>query len=171
MKRKILFLLASASLVLASSLKIENAYVRATAPNLINSAAFMEIKNTSNKDISLISAESKVSNVVELHTHEMEGGVMKMYQVPKIDIKANSTTVLKPGGFHVMLIDLKTKPLKENTNVELILNFSNKEQIKVIAPVKKVMSGMKMHKHMKEKKMTKHSCGEGKCGENAKCGS
>ncbi len=146
-KKLVLFFCFSVTVLFASSLKVEDAYVRATPPNLPNSAAFMKIVNSSDEDISLVSAKSDASNIVELHTHDMKNGVMKMYQVKEIEVKANSTTVLKPGGFHVMLIDLKTRPLKENMNVEVVLTFSNGQNIKVFAPVKKVMAGMMMKNH------------------------
>ncbi len=146
--KKLLFTLSFASsLLLAQSIKVEDAYTRATPPHVKNSAAFMKLKNNSDKDISLLSASSDVSNITELHTHGKKDGVMKMYQVPKIDIKAKSSTILKPGGFHIMLIGLKNKSLKEGQKANLVLNFSNGEKIKVIAPVKKVMAGMHMKKH------------------------
>ena len=147
MKSKILLLLATVSLAFASSIEVEHAYVRATPPSLPNSAAFMKIENETNSDVSLVSASSNISKVVELHTHGKKDGVMKMYQVPKIDIKANSKTILKPGGYHVMFIGLHNKPLKPGQKVTFTLNFSNGETIKVVAPVKKVMSGMKMMHH------------------------
>lgn len=140
-KLALAFLLLGASLF-ASSIKVENAYVRATPPNLPNSAAFMELKNKTNQDIALTWAKSNVSSVAELHTHDMKDGVMMMYQVPKIDIKANSTTVLQPGGFHVMLIDLMQKPLKPNDEITLTLGFSNGEEQTITVPVKTVMGGM-----------------------------
>lgn len=136
----------------ANSINIDDAYARATPPNLPNSAIFMDIKNSSDKDVSLVEAKSSISNVVELHTHSMKDGVMSMHQVPKIDVKANSTTHLKPGGFHVMLIGLKQKPLKEGQKVDVSLSFSNGEKIDLNVPVKKVMSGMKHH-NMKHHKM------------------
>ncbi|MGM0519150.1 MAG: copper chaperone PCu(A)C [Campylobacterota bacterium] len=147
LKKSILLFGILSSVIFASTLKVEDAYVRATPPNLPNSAAFMEITNTSSQDVALVSAKSNASNIVELHTHDMKDGVMKMYQVPKIDIKPNSTTVLKPGGFHVMLIDLKNKPLKEGMKIDVQLTFSNGETIDIKAPVKKVMAGMMMKNH------------------------
>ncbi len=135
------FLLLTASLF-ASNIKVENAYARATPPNLPNSAAFMELKNETNQDIALTWAKSNVSAVAELHTHDMKDGVMMMYQVPKIDIKANSTTALQPGGFHVMLIGLTQKPLKPNDEISLTLGFSNGEEQTITVPVKTVMGGM-----------------------------
>jgi copper(I)-binding protein len=142
MKKLLLTSLLLVSSLFASSIKVENSYARATPPNLPNSAAFMELKNETKKDISLIWVKSSSSNVAELHTHEMKDGAMQMYQVPKIDIKANSTTSLQPGGFHIMLIDLKNKPLQPNTQIELTLGFSNGEEQTITVPVKTVMNGM-----------------------------
>lgn len=164
--KSLILLLATAATTYASSISVENSYVRATPPSLPNSAAFMDIKNSSNENISLVSATSSISKVVELHTHDMKDGMMKMYQVEKIDIKANSTTVLKPGGFHVMLIGLNKKPLKEKESVEITLNFSNNQSVKIQAPVKKVMSGMMMKNHGMKKDKPAMSCGSGKCGSN-----
>lgn len=148
MKKLILMGLLGVSTIFANNIKVENSYVRATPPNLPNSAAFMTIKNDSNKAISLVKASSNISKVVELHTHDMKDGIMKMYQVPQIDIKKNAKVELKPGGFHIMFIGL-SKPLKEGNNIELTLEFSNGETKTITAPVKKVMSGMKHHgKHM-----------------------
>ena len=162
--KKIITLLVGLSLsLMASNIKIEDAYARATPPNLPNSAAFLSITNTSDKDIALIAASSSVANVAELHTHDMKDGAMRMYQVPKIDIKANSTTTLKPGGFHVMMIGLKQKPLKVGQNIDLELTFSNNEKVSLSIPVKSVMGGMKHG-------MKKGSCGQGKCGGNMKKG-
>ena len=142
MKKLTLCLLLLSASLFASSIKVENAYARATPPNLPNSAAFMELKNETSKDIELVWAKSSASKVVELHTHEMKNGVMTMYQVPKIDIKANSTTTLQPGGFHIMLIDLVAKPLQANTEIQLTLGFSNGEEQTITVPVKTVMNGM-----------------------------
>lgn len=175
MKLKTLgLLLATTTTIFASSLSVENAYVRATPPTLPNSAAFLTVKNTSDKNIAIISAKSDASNVAELHTHDMKNGVMSMYQVPQVDIKANSTVEFKPGGYHVMLLGLKQKPLKEGQNVNITLNLSNGENLKITVPVKKIMAGMMMKKHamkkhdMKNGDMKKEksamSCGAGKCG-------
>ncbi len=148
MKKLFLGILVSVISLVASDVEVKDAYARATPPGLPNSAAFMTLSNHSMSDISLVAVETAISNVAELHTHDMKDGVMKMYQVPKIDIKAHSNTVLKPGGFHVMLLGLKQKPLAVGQKVELTLIFSNDEKINVTLPVKTVMGGMKM-KHSK----------------------
>lgn len=160
MKKFLLLALLSVSTLFASNIEVKDTYVRATPPGLQNSAAFMTVENNTDKDIAIVSATSKVSKVVELHTHSMKDGVMKMYQVPKIDIAANSKTELRPGGFHVMLIGLH-KPLKVDEKVTLTLEFSNGETKTITAPIKTVMGGM-MKKEMKKGM----SCGSGKCGSN-----
>lgn len=147
----LMLMIGGLSLLFASDIEIENAYARATPPKLPNSAVFLSLKNSSNKDISLKSASSDVSKVVELHTHKMVDGAMKMYQIPKIDIPANGKTTLKPGGLHIMLIGLK-HALKVGNNVTVTLKFSNGETKTVTAPIKTVMSGMKHGNHMMHKK-------------------
>jgi copper(I)-binding protein len=84
--------------------------------------------------------------VVELHDVIKEGDVMKMRQVNTIDIPANGKTILKPGSLHVMLLDVKA-PMKEGDTINVELNFANGEVKVLTVPVKKVMSGIKHHKH------------------------
>jgi copper(I)-binding protein len=100
------------------------------------SAAYLVIKNSGGTADALIKAESDVADSVELHTMVMEGDVMKMSPVEKIDIPANGAAELKPGGFHVMLIGLR-HDLKEGEVVKLTLTFQNSGPIQVEAPVRK----------------------------------
>lgn len=141
----VLTLISSSSF--AASVDVVQPYIRAVPPGHPNSAAFMVLKNTSEQDRALVNAHSNVSKVVELHTHKKEGGMMRMRQVKKIDIKAGSETVLKPGGLHVMFIGLKQQ-LKAGDKVELQLEFDDGATIKLTVPVK-VVAGMRkkqMHK-------------------------
>ncbi|RBQ28154.1 copper chaperone PCu(A)C [Aliarcobacter vitoriensis] len=137
-----LFLLGNFAILSASSIEVKEPYVRATPPNMKNTASFMTLENKTDKNISLIKASSDVAKFVELHTHDMKNGVMSMYEVEKIDILANSNTVLQPSGFHIMFIDLN-KSLENGEKVDLTLEFSNGETQKVTAEVKNVMHGMK----------------------------
>lgn len=165
LKKISLFLILLTLSSFSANIEIKDAYARATPPGLPNSATFLTIVNNGSQDVSLISASSSIAKNVELHTHDMKDGVMKMYQVPKIDIKANSKTVLKPGGFHIMLIGLN-KALKVGEEVNFTLTFSNNEKISFTAPIKTVMGGMMKKKShdMKSGKMKSMSCGAGKCG-------
>jgi len=131
----------------AASVSVKHPYARAVPEGQPNSATFMVLKNNTDKDRALVNAKSNVSNFVELHTHRKEGGMMRMRRVKKIDIKANSKTVLKPGGLHVMFIGLK-HGLNQGDIVPLELFFDNNETVKLSVPVK-VVKGMKHKKQHK----------------------
>ncbi|QFY89017.1 copper chaperone PCu(A)C [Magnetovirga frankeli] len=137
-----LLLLASGGLLAESAIGIDNPYVRAVPPGTPNSAAFMTINNRGSADNALVGAASPASKVVELHTHVMEDGMMKMRQVQQIDLPAGKAAVLEPGGLHIMLIGLKGN-LKPGEQVDLTLKFADGAEQKLSAPVKSPM-GMKM---------------------------
>ena len=137
----ILFALIAPLAAAASTVDVHSPYVRAVPPGQANSAAFMALKNNSAKAVSLIRAQSSIAEVVELHTHTMDQGVMKMRQVSEITIPGNGTTRLQPGGLHIMLIGLK-KNLSEGEQVTVRLHFSNGSMAIVEMPVKAVMAGM-----------------------------
>lgn len=101
-----------------------------------NSAAYMVIRNTGSEPDKLIAASTDVAKTVELHTVVEEGGMMRMRQVEGgIEIPANGEVVLKPGGFHVMLIGL-TRDLNAGDKVQLTLTFEKAGQIPVTAEVR-----------------------------------
>lgn len=131
----------------ADHVAVQDPYVRLAPPNAPATGAFMVIKNQGDKDIKLVKAANPVSKVTELHTHLNEGGVMKMRPVPAIDIKAHGEAVLKPGGLHVMLIDLKV-PMKEGDVVPITLTFDDGSSKQVDARVVRPMAaGMPMSEH------------------------
>ena len=113
-------------------------YVRLAPPNAPATGAFMVIRNGGSKDVKVLKAANPVSKVTELHTHLNDGGVMKMRPVPAIDIKAGGEAVLKPGGLHVMMIDLQA-PMKEGDVLPITLTFedgsSKQVDAKVVRPV------------------------------------
>ncbi len=128
----------------ASSVSVTDPYVRAVAPGQKSSAAFMKIENASAADHAIVSADSATANIVELHTHVKEDGMMKMRQIESIAIPAGGKTELKPGGLHVMLIDLK-QALQEGETVSVTLVFEDGSRKDVRAPVRKIKT--KMHHH------------------------
>ena len=123
--------------VLASSLAVSSQYVRATPPHVKNSAAFFTITNNTNKNIKLIAVKSDIAEQVQIHNNLNEDGMMKMRQVESIILKANSSTSLQPGGYHIMFLGLKND-LTEEDNVDITLYFDNGDQIKMTAPVQKI---------------------------------
>jgi copper(I)-binding protein len=132
-----------ANLANAATFSVENAYIRATPPHTQNSAAFMLINNNSDKSLTLVAASSDIADRVELHSHIMSDGMMKMRQVESIVIEANDSVELRPGSFHVMFLGLKS-PLKEGNKVKLKLYFNNGDEMIIDAPIKKITMQKKM---------------------------
>ncbi len=113
---------------------IKDPWVRLMPPTSKVSAAYMEIENKGDSKDMLIWAKSSVSKITQLHKTINKNGVMKMVRVKYMLIKPKQTFVLKPGGYHIMLIDLK-HPLKKGEKVTLWLKFKYSGMKKVIAPV------------------------------------
>ena len=126
-----------------SRLKVEDAWVRGTVAQQKATGAFMRL--TAERELRLLSARSPVAGVVEIHEMAMEGDVMKMRQIPGLDLAAGRTMELKPGGYHVMLMDLKG-PLAKDTNVTITLKFKDSKgvvsQQEVKLPVKEMTYGL-----------------------------
>jgi len=150
----LVLLVLSHNLVAAGNdVNIIDPYVRSVPPGQTVSAAFLQLENKSSEVRTVINATSPVSKVVELHSHVHEDGMMKMRRVDSIAIPANGTTVLKPGGLHIMLIGLH-KPLKLEQKVSLTLEFKDGSSQTVEAPVRKIMMpGMMKGKGMMGKGM------------------
>ena len=119
------------------SIEIKNQWVRASNDGQDVSAAYMTI--VSNEDTSLIAIDSDVADVIEIHSMSMENGVMKMRMLDTLDLIAGKPTELSPGGFHLMLFDLK-KPLAAGKEAHFTLHFKNKagqeKTISVTSPIK-----------------------------------
>jgi len=104
------------------------------------SAAYMTIENTTDALDRLVAAASPVARVVELHTHIMEGGVMRMRPVTAIEVNPGEPAVLRPGGLHVMLIDL-TRPLRAGETIPLTLRFEKAGEVTIDVPVQPAGAG------------------------------
>ena len=116
---------------------VKDAWVRGTVEQQKASGAFMQI--TSAGGGKLLSVSSPVAGVVEVHEMAMEGTTMRMRPVASLELPAGRTVELKPGGYHVMLMDLKQQ-LKTGETVPLTLVVEGKdgkrETLEVKAPVK-----------------------------------
>lgn len=115
---------------------VKDAWVRATVAQQKATGAFMQLHSV--QDAKLISVRSSMAGVVEVHEMSMEGGVMKMRAVPSLALPAGQAVDLKPGGFHVMLMDLKGQ-VKDGDTVPVILVIEGKDgkrqslELKVLA--------------------------------------
>ena len=99
----------------------------------------MKIENLGTVD-QLIAASSPSAVEVQLHEMSMDGNIMKMRQIKEILVPAGSSTDLKPGGFHLMLIGIKS-PLKVGDSVPLKLKFAKAGEVDVRFSVKAIDSG------------------------------
>jgi hypothetical protein len=104
----------------AQPVEVKDAWIRGTVAGQKATGAFMDL--TSRSPARLVAAASPAAGVVEIHSMRMESGVMKMFAVDGIDLPANRTVKLAPGGYHVMLLDLK-RTLKAGERVPLRLTF------------------------------------------------
>jgi copper(I)-binding protein len=112
-----------------AQVKIEKPWARATAPGAQVGGGYMTIRNAGAAD-KLVSASSPVSAKVELHVHINDNGVMKMREVAGgYDIPAKGSFELKPGGAHLMFMNLKA-PLKEGDKVPVTLKFEKAGEVK-----------------------------------------
>ena len=117
----------------ADSVQVVDPYVRLAPPGARATAAFMTLKNTGAADAKLVKAESAAAKSVELHSHIDVNGVMEMRQVPDIDIRAKGETALKPGSFHIMMID--PAAMKEGDRIAITLRFADGSSKQIEAPV------------------------------------
>lgn len=115
-------LLSSMGAALAQGVEVQGAWARATVQGQKSSGAFMTL--SSKEGTRLVGVASPVAGVAEVHEMAMEGDVMKMRAVPGLDVPAGKPVELKPGGYHVMLMDLKL-PLQKDTTIPLTLTFKN----------------------------------------------
>ena len=131
-------LLASLLLALpaAAQVTVTDPWVRGTVSGQMATGAFMKL--TSARDAKLVEARSPVAGVVEIHEMALENNVMRMRAVPALPLPAGRTVELKPGGYHVMLMDLKQQ-MKEGEVVPVTLvveTAGKRETIEVKAPVR-----------------------------------
>ncbi len=148
---KTLIVLAATQLIfsataLAQSITVSDQTIRLMPPGQPVTAAFLTLTNNTDNAIAFTGAKSDVAAVVELHGHNNVNGVMKMYKVDEIEIPANGSAALAPGGFHIMLIDLP-EDLSEGDEVVIELSFSNGETLETVAPVERIMPNREKMEH------------------------
>ena len=142
--------MAFVSVAASAQTTVKDAWVRGTVAPQKATGAFMQI--TSAQGGKLVSAQSPVAGVTEVHEMAMDGNVMKMRAVPALELPAGKAVELKPGGYHVMLMDLK-QPLQDGESVPLTLVVEGKdgkrETLELRVPEKALSAAKPMadHKH------------------------
>jgi copper(I)-binding protein len=128
------------------SIAIDHAFARATPPGARSGAAFFVVENVGTTADRLVRAASPIAGAVELHQMATDGGVMRMRALPALEVRPGEKVELKPGGYHVMLLDLK-RPLKAGDTFVLTLTFENAGTVEVAVQVEAMgATGGMMHK-------------------------
>ena len=115
----------SSAAALAADVEVKGPWVRGTVSGQQATGAFMEI--TSKSGAVLVGAASPAAGITEIHEMKMDGGVMSMRAIPRLELPAGKPVQLGPGGYHVMLINLK-QPLKKGDSVPLTLQVEGKDK-------------------------------------------
>ncbi len=123
----------------AQAVQAKDAWVRPTIGTQRTTGAFMTL--TAGSDLKLVGASSPDARAVEVHEMAMEGDVMKMRAVPVLDLPLGKAVELKPGGYHLMLIDV-ARPLKVGTSVNVDLEVEDKSQKRSRISVQAIVRAM-----------------------------
>ena len=112
------------------AIPIKHPYAFATSPVQANGAVFFTAMGTGAAD-RLVEARSDVSERIELHTHEMDGDMMKMREVDGYDLLADGDVLtLEPMGHHIMLMGLKGQ-LEEGSSFPMVLRFEQAGELNI----------------------------------------
>ena len=103
-----------------AAVKVDGAWARATVQGQKASGAFMSL--TAKDATQLVGVSTPVAGVAEVHEMKMDGDIMRMRAAPALDLPAGKKVDLKSGGYHIMLMDLKT-PLAKDSSVPMTLLF------------------------------------------------
>lgn len=135
MKQAVLtvFFFAAFSVSATAEVVVKDAWVRATVPHQTATGAFMQI--TSPADAALVEVQSSAAGIIEIHEMKLVNNVMKMRAVEQVALPAGQPVELKPGGYHVMLMDLKA-PVKAGGTIPLTLVFEGKDKKRFTMEVK-----------------------------------
>lgn len=123
----------------AEAITVINPHIRELPPGQKVTAMYMTLQNNSSSNHELVKVEGDMSNMIELHTHTHENGVMKMGQVDSIPVPANSKTEAIPGSYHVMIMGLSKDP-KLGDKFDFKLSFKDGTTLPITAEVKKIQA-------------------------------
>ena len=123
----LLFAMVLTGGVQAQTVEVKNAWARATVQGQKATGAFMQI--TAPAATTLIGVSTPVAGVAEIHEMKMDGDVMRMRPLPKgLELPAGKAVQLKPGGYHLMLMDLKL-PLQKDTTIPITLTLRDSKGV------------------------------------------
>tara|TARA_R110000772_G_scaffold91216_7_gene187712 strand:- start:1849 stop:2286 length:438 start_codon:yes stop_codon:yes gene_type:complete len=143
LSRTLLFMLLLLSTMLQAQdntvnyIRITDAHIRELPPSVRNTAVYMTISNSSERNMRLTGVSSEAAESAMLHRSAMEDGMMTMQHVMTIEIPAGESLVLEPGALHIMLTGLK-RNLRDGDSVSLRLEFDDAPDVSVNVQVRKL---------------------------------
>ena len=141
MKQSLILVSTLLALAAQAQTTVKDPWVRGTVAGQKATGMFGQVSSVGGGK--LVSVSSPVAGVVEIHEMVMDGSVMKMRAIAGLELPAGKVVDLKPGGYHVMLMDL-VQPLNEGDTVPLKLTFEDKagkkQTVEVKAQVKALTS-------------------------------
>jgi hypothetical protein len=136
------FFLFSAILLVSSALQaqadIENLRVIAPIPGQSISAAYLVLSNNTEESLELVSIETESADRVEIHTHRMDNGMMRMEQLESLPIDAGEQAVFERGGLHLMVFSPDAQAIQAGT-IEMVFHFSDGTSVTAEARVEQLM--------------------------------
>ncbi len=144
-----ILLTLSAFSVAAEGLMVTNPWVRSAPPNAPALGVFMMLKNHSDTDLSVVDVRTTLEvNRVEMHRTMMTDDVMMMMPQELIPVEAHSSTELKPGSWHIMLIEPKQVPkMGETVHLTLVLSNGFEQMVAAVVRQGEKMKMMEDHSH------------------------
>ena len=127
-----------------AQITVQEAWARATPPGAKIAAGYLTVRNAGGAD-RLVSASSPAAERVETHVTLREGDISRMREVKGYEVPARGALELKPGGAHLMLVNIKA-PLKDGMTVPLTLRFEKAGEIKTQLEVRPLTGG-ESHTH------------------------
>jgi copper(I)-binding protein len=133
----------------AGELEIAHPWSQELPPNAPTVAAYFVIHNNGKTADRLLSVDSPIAGVAELHEHVMQNDLMKMQQVPSVEVPAGGEATFAPMAYHVMLLELKDRSLlSDGKRFPLTMHFEKSGDVTVDVTVqKKAPDGMHEHMH------------------------
>jgi len=129
------------------SIEIDHPWVRATPKGARVGGGYLAMKNVGPTADRLVGASVAFARQVQIHSMTMDQGVMKMRELKDgLEIKPGETVELKPGGYHLMFVDLK-KPLVQGQRVKATLSFEKAGAIDVEYTVEAIGAGASQGAH------------------------
>ena len=132
------------SLSASAQVVVKDAWARATVAQQKSTGIFLQIE--SKKDAKLIKAKTDIAEMTEIHEMSMDNNVMKMREVESVTLPAGKLVELKPGGFHIMLMQLKNQ-VKVGDEIALTLTIETADKKQETIEVKAKARSMSMKAH------------------------